>query len=161
MERRSERELGPGRLDTDDVLVRTLNEKDLESIVGIDAAAMGRRRHEYYRDKVTSALRDSRMRMSLVAELDGVVVGFLMAQLHYGEFGRPEPTAVLDSIGVHPEWREHRVGKALMRQFAMNAKALGVEVVRTEVSWDDFSLLAFLRREGFAPGHRLVLERKL
>lgn len=161
MERRSERELGPGRLDTDDVLVRTLNEKDLESIVGIDAAAMGRRRHEYYRDKVTAALRDSRMRMSLVAELDGVVVGFLMAQLHYGEFGRPEPTAVLDSIGVHPEWREHHVGKALMRQFAMNAKALGVEVVRTEVSWDDFSLLAFLRREGFAPGQRLVLERKL
>lgn len=161
MERRNERELGPGRLDTDDVLVRTLNEKDLEPIVGIDAAAMGRRRHEYYRDKVTSALRDSRMRMSLVAELDGVVVGFLMAQLHYGEFGRPEPTAVLDSIGVHPEWRDHHVGKALMRQFAMNAKALGVEVVRTEVSWDDFALLAFLRREGFAPGHRLVLERAL
>ncbi|MBX7196907.1 MAG: GNAT family N-acetyltransferase [Sandaracinaceae bacterium] len=161
MERRSERELGPGRLDTDEVLVRTLNEKDLEPIVRIDSAAMGRSRHEYYRDKVTAALRDSRVRMSLVAEMDGAVVGFLMAQIHYGEFGRPEPTAVLDSIGVHPEWRDHHVGKALMRQFTMNAKALGVEVIRTEVSWDDFSLLAFLRREGFAPGHRLVLERSL
>jgi len=161
MERRNESELGPGRLDTDDVVVRTLNEKDLEPIVRIDSVAMGRTRHEYYRDKIAAALRDSRVRMSLVAELDGAVVGFLMAQLHYGEFGRPEPTAVLDSIGVHPEWREHHVGKALMRQFVMNAKALGVERVRTEVSWDDFALLAFLRREGFAPGSRLVVERAL
>ncbi|MBI2395851.1 MAG: GNAT family N-acetyltransferase [Deltaproteobacteria bacterium] len=158
---REEAELGPGRLDTDDVLVRTMSEKDLEAIVRIDAVAMGRRRLEFYRDKIAGALRDSRVRMSLVAELDAMVVGFLMAQQHYGEFGRPEPTAVLEAIGVHPDWRSHKVGKALMRQFAMNARGLGVERIRTEVAWNDFGLLGFLEHEGFTPGARVVLERVL
>jgi len=150
-----------GYLDTDDVLVRTLEEKDLEAIVRIDAAAVGRRRLEYYQDRVRAALGDSRIHTSLVAELDGAVVGFLMSTNYYGEFGRPEPTAVIDSLGVVPELRGRHVGEALMRQFLMNARALRVEHVRTEVSWNDFDLLRFFDRSGFTPSSRLVLEREL
>lgn len=151
----------PGRLETDDVIVRTLEERDLESIVRIDAAAVGRRRLEYYQDRVKAALGDSRIHTSLVAELEGAVVGFLMSTNYYGEFGQPEPTAVIDSLGVLPERRGHHVGEALMRQFVMNAQALRVERVRTEVAWNDLDLLRFFDKSGFAPSSQIVLERKL
>lgn len=154
-------ELGPGALETDAVVVRVLEERDLDDIVRIDASAMGRRRTDYYRDKVAAALRDSRLSLSLVAEVDGLTVGFLMARLHYGEFGRVEPTADLEALGVHREMRGRVIGKALMRQFLMNARALGVERVHTEVSWDDFDLLRFFHGQGFAPAPRLVLEREI
>ena len=145
-------------LESDAIPVRNLAEADLEAIVRIDAKAMGRRRVEYYRDKVAAVLRDSRIHVSLVAELDGMVVGFLMGELHYGEFGRAEPSVVIDSVGVHADYHKRGVGQALMRQFVANVRALGAEQVRTEVAWNDFPLLAFLDRCGFVPGRRLVLE---
>src|SRR5262249_5451064 len=114
---------------------RSLEERDLDAIVRIDASATGRPRREYYRDKVEQSLTGSRLRTSLVAELDGLVVGFLMANTYYGEFGQPEPTVVIDSLGVHHDFRGKHVGAALMRQFLMNARALGVSRLRTEVGW--------------------------
>jgi ribosomal protein S18 acetylase RimI-like enzyme len=152
-------ELESGALETDAIAVRALAETDLDDIVRIDQHLMGRPRREYYRDKIGAALRNSRLHMSLVAELDGMTVGFLMASMHYGEFGQVEPTAVLEAIGVHPEFRSRHIGSALMRQFLMNGKALGVERVRTEVEWSDTRLLEFLHRKGFSPAGRIVLER--
>jgi predicted N-acetyltransferase YhbS len=156
-----DRELEAGKLETDDVLVRALKEGDLDAIVRIDATASGRTRREYYRDKVAASLRDSRVHMSLVAEVDGLVVGFLMSEMHYGEFGRAEPAAVIDSLAVHKDFRKRHVGAALMRQFVMNARAFGVEKIRTEVAWDALELVRFFSREGFHPGKRIVLERDL
>jgi hypothetical protein len=69
-------DLGQGRLSTDEVLVRALEERDLDAIVRVDASATGRPRPEYYRDKVRQSLEASRLRTSLVAELDGIVTGF-------------------------------------------------------------------------------------
>ena len=44
-----------------------------------------------------------------------------------------------------------RAGKALLRQLRLNLSALQVSTLRTEVSWDDFNLLAFFKKEGFSP----------
>lgn len=143
------------------VIIRRLEEADLPAIVAIDASEMKRERKEYYRDKVQAAVRDSRIHLSLIAELDKQVVGFLMARMHYGEFGRPEPTAVVDSIGVHREFRGHRVGRTLMDQFLTHLRALNVECVRTEVGWNHLELIQFLDRFGYRPSERLVLELKL
>lgn len=144
--------------ENESIVVRNLREDDLEPIVRIDAGTMGRRRGEYYKAKIASALGESRPRVSLVAETGGMVAGFLMATMQYGEFGRPEPTAVIDSVGVHKDLRHRGVGDALMRQFLQQARALDVQRVRSEVAWTDFPLLGFLARWGFAPGGRLVLE---
>jgi len=149
----------PGSLPTDAVTVRNLREGDLDPIVRIDAVAMGHPRRDFYKDRLRAALEESRIHLSLVAELDGMVAGFLMATLYYGELGRPEPTAVIDALGVHPEMRGRHVGEALMRQFLMNTGALGVEGIRTEVPWNDTTLVAFFDRHGFAPSGRIVLER--
>jgi hypothetical protein len=48
-----------------------------------------------------------------------------------------------------------------MRQLRLNLGALHITTLRTEAAWDDFELLAFLRREGFLPAACLCLESPL
>jgi ribosomal protein S18 acetylase RimI-like enzyme len=148
----------PGTLETDAVVVRTMRENDLEAVVSIDAAAAGRRRPRYFELMLKRALTQAGVQISLVAEIGGRVVGFLVGSLYYGEYGVMEPSASIDAIAVHPGFRGQHVGKALMRQMRLNLGALHIAVLRTEVDWDDFTLGAFFRNEGFAPARRLCLE---
>lgn len=157
----TETEIAPGVLDTDAVLVRELRASDLDAIARIDEKIGGRSRRKYFEVKIDSVLRDTGVKISLVAEMDGAVAGFLMGSVYYGEFGRPEPAATIDTIGVHPDFRGRKVGKALMRQLVMNMRALGIESIETEVAWDDWDLLRFLAHEGFEPAPRLSLRRTL
>ena len=148
----------PGILETDHTLVRVMNQHDLEAVVKIDAAASGRRRPRYFELMLERAVKQAALQVSLAAEVDGRVVGFAIVSLYYGEYGVSEPTASLDAIGVDPANRGQHVGKALLRQLRLNLSALRVTTLRTEVSWDDFDLLAFFKKEGFSPARRLCLD---
>ncbi len=154
----TERELEPGILDTDAILVRTMCEGDLGAIVAIDALSTGRRRPTYFELMLQRAIGQASLQISLVAELDGRVTGFLIGSLYYGEYGVVEPTASVDAIGVDPRYRGHRVGKAMMRQLRINLGALQISTLRTEVDWDDLNLIAFFKSEGFSLAPRLCLE---
>jgi GNAT superfamily N-acetyltransferase len=148
----------PGILDTDRTVVRLMNERDLEAVVKIDAAASGRRRPRYFQLMLERAVKQAALQVSLAAEVDGRVAGFAIVSLYYGEYGVSEPTASLDAISVDPANRGQHVGKALLRQLRVNLSALRVTTLRTEVSWDNFDLLAFFKKEGFSPSRRLCLE---
>ena len=158
---KTDAELEDGTLPTDAVAVRELRATDVAALVKIDKASTGRPRLEYYATKTKSAVAEQKLRTSLVAELDGHVVGFLLARVYYGEFGHAEPVAVIDSVGVDPAFRGRNVGQALMRQLLMNLGALHVERVETMVDWTQLDLLAFLAKSGFRPAARLCLERPL
>jgi ribosomal protein S18 acetylase RimI-like enzyme len=150
-----------GKLPTDAVTVRDLREDDLAAVVRIDRASTGRSRQPYYQAKVRAAVGEPSLRTSLAAELDSHVVGFLIARVYYGEFGRAESVAVIDSVGVDPAYRGRSVGQALLRQLLMNLSALRVERVETQVDGSQPDLLAFLARAGFRPAARVCLERAL
>lgn len=148
----------PGVLATDAVVVRSMQADDLEAVVAIDAAAAGRRRPRYFELMLQRAVKLAGLQISLVAEVDGSVVGFLIGSQYYGEYGVTEPSASLDAIGVHPRYRGRHVGRALMRQLRLNLGALHIATLRTEVAWDDFELAAFFKSEGFVPAGRICLE---
>lgn len=156
-----ERELAAGELDTDHVLVRALRAEDLDAIVRIDRQATGRNRSTYYEGKVAAALQANAVHTSLVAELDDHVVGFMIARVYYGEFGRSEPTAIVDSIGVDRGYQRRKVGDALMRQLLMNLRALGVEHLESLVDWDQQELMQFFAHHEFKPAPRLCLRLSL
>lgn len=153
-----EHELEPGMLDTDAILVRAMRDDDLDAVVNIDAHSTGRRRPSYFGLMLQRAIKQASLQISLVAESDGRVVGFLIGSLYYGEYGVVEPTASLDAIGVDPRYRGHHIGKAMMRQLRVNLGALQIGSVRTEVDWDDLDLIAFFRSQGFSPARRICLE---
>ncbi len=141
--------------------VRSMDERDVGSIVRLDRTITGRDRGAYYRRKAGEALRHAGVRVSLVAELDGAFAGFLMARVDYGDFGRTEPTAVLDTLGVHPEFGRRHVGRALLEQLLLNLGSLRVERLITEVEWNELSLLAFFARTGFGPSQRLSFTKPI
>jgi len=147
-----------GPLARDRIPVRTMREGDLRAIAAIDRRVTGRDRFTYLKCKVAEALQQSDVRVSLIAERDGGPVGFIMARVDFGEFGRIEPTAVLDTIGVDPDYQALGVGRALLSQLLINLTTLRVEHIRTELDWRERDLLAFLDHCGFRPAQQLCFE---
>lgn len=126
----------------------------------IDQALVGRNRKVFFEGKLSRALA-SDVQVSLGAEIDGTLVGVVLGSVAYGEFGRAEPIAVLDTILVDPAYKGRGAARGLMEQLFKNLGALRIERIRTQVDWTDFELLAFLAHEGFSPAPRLVLERAI
>jgi GNAT superfamily N-acetyltransferase len=140
--------------------VQGLAAGDLVDIVAIDRSITGRNRHAYLARLVDEALNDSAIRVSLVAKR-GMTVGFIMAKTDFGDFGRTEPTAIIDTLGVHPEFAGTGVGTAMLSQLFVNLHALHVERVETSVAAENFDLLRFFYKAGFSPSQRLSLVKRV
>lgn len=148
--------------DTDSkIVVRTLKPSDLEDIIRIDAHNFGAQRRDYYRLKLELAMADTSVRMSLGAELDGMLVGFLFGSVFYGDYGMPEPLATLDTLGVDTDFARRGVATALWDQFVSNVKALRIDRVRTQVPWSNWQLMTFFQKTGFSPGSHICIDRSL
>ena len=143
------------------ITVRNLGHSDLPDVVRIDAEAGGRRRAEYFELMLMRALNFAGLQISLVAEIDGRIVGYLIASLFYGEYGIGEPTASIEAIAVAADVRRSGVAHEMMEQFRAGAAAIGVSLIRTEVPSGDLDLFAFFKDEKFAPAQRVCLERKV
>ena len=150
-----------GPLARDRIPVRTMVESDLSAMIAIDQRITGTNRTTYFEHKLAELLHESGVRVSLVAERDGRPVGFIMASVDFGEFGRIEPMAVMDTIGVDPDYRGLGIGRALLSQLLINLMTLRVENIRTEIEWHDQDILGFLSRCGFGPSQQLCFERAI
>ncbi|MDH5330210.1 MAG: GNAT family N-acetyltransferase [Aquincola sp.] len=149
------------RLARDCADVSSMVSADLDAIVRVDRGITGRDRREYIAARLAEAMGDTSVRVSLAARCDGAVVGYLMARADLGDFGRSEPVAVIDTLGVDPEYERRGVGHALISQLVANLGALRVERVETIVPLRDLALLHFLYAVGFDPGERLSFVRRL
>lgn len=141
--------------------VRLLRREDIADLARIDRRLTGRDRSAYIARQVEEALRDSAVRVSLAAFCDGAAVGYLAASVDFGDVGRTEPTAVIDTLAVDPDRTGSGIGKALVSQLLINLMALRVERVETEVARERLDLLGFFYRLGFAPGARLGFVKRL
>ena len=150
-----------GPLARDRVPIRSMRQDDLPALAVIDHRITGRDRTAYFKQLLAEALQESDVRISLVAERGGGPVGFIMARVDYGSFGCIEPTAVMDTIGVDPDYRDQGIGRALLSQLLMNLKTLGVEHIRTEIDWHDRDLLGYLDHCGFRPSQHLCFEHAI
>lgn len=134
----------------------TLTESHIADLARLDRRLTGRDRTGYIRRRIGEALQESSIAASLAATHQGQVVGFVTTRVDFGDAGRSEPAAVIDTIGVEPEFAKRGVARALLLHLCMNMHALRVERLETVVSRDDFGLLRFLYREGFEPSQRLA-----
>ncbi len=148
-------------LSRDRIFVRSMRADDLNSVVRIDAKLTGYQRQPYFSTKVEEMMSESSVRVSLVAEVDGLPSGFIMARVDFGEFGQTEATAVIDTLGVNPDFAHLGIASALLSQLLINLGGLHVERVRTSVPWNNLGLLGFLDAKGFAPAQQLSLVKSL
>ena len=140
------------------VRVRRLRPTDLQPVINLDAKVGGRRREQYFVHKLQMALADTGVQLSLAAEVDGCFCGFLLGRVYYGEFGAAEQIAVLDTLGVNPDFSGQGVGAALLEQLVVNLDALGIRTLETVVGWRDQGLLSFFQHAGFEPAPRFCLD---
>jgi len=145
-------------LSRDQVPCRSMRKTDLAAIIKIDTKIMGFDRSAYYSRKMAEIVEESGVRVSLVAELDDHVVGFVMAR---GEFGLTEPSAIIDTLGVDPGYAHKHVGSALLSQLMANLTVLRTDYVHTEVGVTQLALIGFLQDNGFEPAQSLSLTRSL
>jgi predicted N-acetyltransferase YhbS len=144
----------------ENVKIRTLKREDLDAIVKIDERVLGENRRNYWKRKL-ELMNDKSSQISLVAEMEGGVVGFVLGDISGWEFGIPETIGWIDTIGVEPAYQKKGVATALARELVQNLKNLGVKTIYTLVSWNDWDLLQFFHAMGFSRGDMINLELKI
>lgn len=143
------------------IAVRALEPDDLEQVVRIDERLTGQTRKEYWKKRFElSALRPPWM--SLVAELDRRVVGFLFGWTSESEFGIHGPTGWIDLIGVDPPYRGRGVGQALVERFLSAGRELrAIDKVYTLIDLAQADVREFFTKLGFRHGPMIQLQREL
>lgn len=145
----------------DRIDVRSLAPEDVDGMARIDRTITGRDRGPYFARQLSEVLQDSAIRVSLVAHRNGSVAGYVTAKVDFGDFGRTEPVAVIDTIGVDPGFGGSGIGSALLSQLCVNLEALQVERVETVIAREHVDLLGFFYKAGFAPSERLGFVKHL
>jgi predicted N-acetyltransferase YhbS len=144
----------------EDFQIRTLKKDDLNAIVEIDEKVLGENRRNYWEGKLELMNKKS-SQVSLVVEVNGEVVGFILGDISGWEFGVPETIGWIDTIGVDPAYQKRGLATALAHELIKNLKALGVKTIYTLVSWNDWDLLQFFHAMGFTRGDMINLELKI
>ena len=142
------------------VMIRALKKDDLNAIVGIDERVLGENRRNYWEKKL-ELMNDRSSQISLVAEVEGEVQGFILGDVSGWEFGVPETVGWIDTIGIDPAYQKKGLATALSRELIQNLKALRVKTIYTLVSWNDWDLLQFFHAMGFTRGDMINLELKI
>lgn len=142
------------------VKIRALAYGDLDAIVEIDKALFERERPEYWSMKIEISENRSPM-ASLVAELNGKVVGFILGDASGWEYGVPDTVGWIDTIGVHPSYQRKGIARILFKEMANNLKKVGVDTIYSFVNWKEFDLLHFFDKMGFHKGDMIHIEMKV
>ncbi len=118
--------------ETAEVRIRPLEDFDLGGIVALDEKISGEYRPEVWETRLGYYMRRD-PEGSVVAELDGRVVGFMLGEVRSGEFGLEEPTGWIEVLGVDPDARGKAIGRRLADQLLSHFQELGATSVRTLV----------------------------
>lgn len=142
-----------------DVKIRPVDYRDVEDIVKIEKLTLGKVRPDYWTMKIELSEQRSPM-SSLVAEVEGKVVGFIIGDASGWEYGVPEHVGWIDTIGVHPDYRRRGIATLLFQELVKNLQKIGVDTIYTFVEWRSWDLLRFFARMGFEKGEMIHLSFK-
>lgn len=142
------------------VRIRPLDELDIGSIVRIDERITGTYRPDIWERRAMYYLRRD-PDASQVAEVDGRVVGFMLADLRAGEFGLEEPSGWVERFGIDPDHRGRDLGAGMFEAIVRHFRGEGAIAVRTLVDMKDENVAGFLKALGFGPSTLQALEIRL
>ena len=138
-------------------VIRTIVPTDLDRVIEIDIKVLGKPRPQYWEMKLELVGKRSQI-SSLVAELNGKVIGFIIGGASRWEYGVPENIGWIDTIGVDPDYQRKGIAKILFTEMTNNLKKVGVDAMYTFVTRRDWKLLKFFNSIGFQKGDMVNLE---
>lgn len=129
--------------------IRSLLPGDIGSVIDIDEKLTGEQRAADQAEIMISSIGGA-YDMSVVAETEGKVIGFLIARHAY--MGEPiTDTTAIQYIGVDPEFKRRGIASKLVNALIEKSRSKGIKVIRVMVSDKDSKLEAFFKHTGFTP----------
>jgi ribosomal protein S18 acetylase RimI-like enzyme len=140
--------------------IRPLTELDVSRITAIDERLTGVYDPDAWERRVVYYIRRD-PEACPVAELDGRVVGFMLADVRGGEFGLEETCGWIERFGIDPDFQGRSVGRKLFEAAVEQLRARGAVAVRTLVGAEPAGLAEFFRAVGFVDAPLTALEMNL
>ncbi len=132
-------------IDKKTVKIRRIVRSDISPILGIWWSDIP----EQDRKKVASQI-GGPLDLSLIAEHEGLLVGFILAGLVY--LGLPMTgMAIIHTIAVKPEYQEQGIGTLLVDRLESFCAAEGIEAMRAIVPQHNTRLKNYVEELGFRP----------
>ena len=97
---------------------------------------------------------------SLVAQINGQVVGYMITTTLYAGFGIKKSAWIM-AIGVHPDFMGQGIGLKLARKTCEIYKNKGVKNIYSSVVWDSTDVLSFFKKLGFERSEFINIKKKL
>lgn len=139
--------------------ITPLDADDLEAVIAIDKALSGTSRRGFFEKRLAAAL-DEPGDFIYVGLREGKrLVGYALARLVEGEFGKPGARAMLDAIGVDANHQSEMAGHQLLAAVEDILHNKGVGELTSQVEWENQKLLGFFASAGFIMAPRIVLTR--
>lgn len=136
-----------------EILIRSFEERDADSVVALWHACALMRAWNDPRKDISRKL-GVNPEMFLVAELEGVIVGTVMA-------GYEGHRGWINYLGVHPEHRRKGIARALMEAAEEKLRAVGAPKINLQVRETNSEVLEFYRRIGYTRDPVVSLMKRL
>ena len=141
------------------ILIRKMRKEDVDEVSRIDAAITKAPSRLNFKPIVEDAAKRS-PNASLVAEIRGKVVGFMISYITAGNFGTAK-IAWIAMFGVDPKVMGQQIGKSLAKGIFGYYQEKGVKKIYTSVRWDSTDILSFFKTLGFERSDFINLRKVL
>ena len=142
-------------------------ESDADDVRKLDGLILGPDRSGTWDEYVGRFLASSKVSVmsmptwgSFVAEEDGQLVGFILAERQSAGYGLP-PGVRIVAIAVHPEHRRKGIGRLLVQALKNDSKARGIRQIFSALRVEDERDFDFLTSCGFDGANVRVLTARL
>jgi len=129
------------------VNIRRMTRSDINAVLALDRKIGGGESGITYKDMAATDL-GGQLGLSFVSEVDGQVIGFILARLAY--LGIPfTEVCVIHGIVVDPDYQRHGIGSRLVNALLSHCHAEEINTIRALIEEHDTELRRFAEQMGF------------
>jgi ribosomal protein S18 acetylase RimI-like enzyme len=143
--------------ETGTINVRRMTSSDLDGVIVLINKITKGERSITYRDLVAN-YPGGPLDLSFVAEVNGQMVGFILARLEFVYIPFVE-VCLIDAIGVDPEYQGRQIGSTLVQKLIDRCRLEDVDTIRALVTEDDEPLRRFVEYLGFRRSNTINFDK--
>lgn len=140
------------------VSIRRMTRDDIHDVLALDRIAGGPTGSAISYGDMAAANPGTPPDLSLVSEVDGQIVGFMINRLAFLMIPLIE-VCIIHAILVHPDYQRLGIGSKLIQTLLKECQNEGVDTIRILIPEANEELQALFKREGFQQSHVVALDR--
>lgn len=144
----------------DTVKIREIELDDAAAIQDIRKAISEDDAEVNFRKIIEMHISEGAGKSSLVAEINGDVIGYMISTSLYAGFGIKKSAWIMD-LGIHPDHMGQGIGMKLAEKICDVYKGKGIKYIYSSVVWDSTDVLSFFKKLGFERSEFINLKKKL